>query len=87
MTRVILVSSEGCRRMKPRSIQRCAPMPTSPTNSTATSSATETAKARTDMLRQNQIGTIATMNIITKPTANRFICGSAQGENDPPATE
>ena len=39
------------------------------------------------MLRQNQTGTMATKNISAKPTAKRFICGSAQGDKDPPATE
>ena len=39
------------------------------------------------MLRQNQIGTIATPNISTIPAANRFICGSAQRDGSPPATE
>ena len=39
------------------------------------------------MLRQNQIGTIATTNIAASPTAKRFICGSIQGSADPPATE
>ena len=39
------------------------------------------------MLRQNQIGTMATMIMTAMPRAKRFACGSAQGENDPPATE
>jgi hypothetical protein len=39
------------------------------------------------MLRQNQIGTIATMNISARPRPKRCICGSAQGVIDPPATE
>lgn len=39
------------------------------------------------MLRQNQIGTMAIMNITARPKAKRFICGSAQGVSDPPATE
>ncbi len=39
------------------------------------------------MLRQNQIGTIATKIITQMPSTKRFICGSAQGVNDPPATE
>ncbi len=39
------------------------------------------------MLRQNQIGTIATANITTSDTPKRFICGAIQGVDDPPATE
>ena len=39
------------------------------------------------MLRKNQIGIIATPSITASPSAKRFICGSAQGESDPPATE
>lgn len=39
------------------------------------------------MLRQNQIGTKAMMNIAIRPSPNRSICGSAQGVHDPPATE
>ena len=39
------------------------------------------------MLRQNQIGIIATVNIRIMPSTKRFICGPAQGVNEPPATE
>ena len=34
------MNSDGCRRMKPRSSQRCAPLPTKPSISTATSIST-----------------------------------------------
>ena len=39
------------------------------------------------MFRQNQIGTMATMNISTMPTAKRSICGRAQVSMFPPAME
>jgi hypothetical protein len=39
------------------------------------------------MLRRNQTGTIAMQIIKNRPTANRFICGSAHGVMEPPATE
>jgi len=62
-------------------------MPVSPKNSTASSRPSETTKASAAMLRQNQIGTIATNSISAMPRPKRFICGSAQRPMSPPATE
>ena len=87
MTNVIFASSEGCKRIKPRSIQRWAPMPFTPNNSTKSNKIRESAYPAKDRLRQTQIGVIAITSMIKNPSAKRFIWGSAQGRSDPPATE
>ena len=64
--------SEGWKRMKPRSSQRCAPLPMWPVMSTTTSSITPSIHSGNARRRRKAGFTCASAHIATPPSATRI---------------